>query len=172
MYLDDVLAAQKRGEARGITSVCSAHPFVLKQALKAFEHPLIEATCNQVNQYGGYTGMMPKDFIAYVRRIAEEDNVPFENVILGGDHLGPNVWQNESTESAMQKSEVMVHDYVVAGFTKIHLDCSMKLADDPEGALDVEKIAQRAARLANVAETSLLQQKWGRAEKDIRYVIG
>ena len=172
MYLDDVLAAQKRGEARGITSVCSAHPFVLKEALKAFEHPLIEATCNQVNQYGGYTGMRPKDFVAYVRRIAEENNIPIENLILGGDHLGPNVWQNESAESAMQKSEVMVHDYVVAGFTKIHLDCSMKLADDPKGALDIEKIAQRAARLAKVAETSLSQRKWARVEEDLCYVIG
>ena len=66
MYLDDILAAQKRGEVKGVTSVCSAHPFVIKQTLNVFEYPLIEATCNQVNQYGGYTGMKPKDFVAYV----------------------------------------------------------------------------------------------------------
>lgn len=153
MLLDEIVAAQKRGEARGVASVCSAHPSVIQQTLKVFEFPLIEATCNQVNQFGGYTGMTPKDFVAYVRGIADKNNFPFENIILGGDHLGPNVWQNEPAESAMQKSEVMIRDYVEAGFTKLHLDCSMKLGDDPQGALDVEVIAKRAAQLAKVAES-------------------
>jgi len=65
-YLDFIVTAQKYGEARGVTSVCSAHPFVLETALRhGLEHKtpvLIEATCNQVNQYGGYTGMTPADF--------------------------------------------------------------------------------------------------------------
>ena len=96
MYLDEICAAQKRGEAKGITSVCSAHPYVLKETLKVFaKHPqneskgaqtfrvlpLIEATCNQVNQFGGYTGMTPKDFVSYIRGIAEENKFPFENII-------------------------------------------------------------------------------------------
>lgn len=164
MYLDDVLAAQKRGEALGIASICSAHPIVLKQTLLFFERPLIEATCNQVNQFGGYTGMTPMDFVSYVRNIAAESTVPFENIILGGDHLGPNVWQNESAESAMQKSEVLVREYVQAGFSKIHLDCSMRLGDDPAGALDGEVVARRAARLAKAAEDAM--------PGEIRYVIG
>ena len=172
MYLDEIVAAQKRGEAKGITSVCSANPYVIRQTLKMFEHPLIEATCNQVNQFGGYTGMTPKDFVVYVKGLAEEVNFPFENIILGGDHLGPNVWQNEPAESAMQKSEVMIRDYVQAGFTKIHLDCSMKLADDPAGVLDVEVIAKRAARLARVAEESLSPRERGRGEGKLRYIIG
>jgi len=172
LYLDEILQAQKRGEAKGITSICSAHPWVLKAAMRQTsevfaKHPegaetsevlkvlLIESTCNQVNQFGGYTGMTPADFVRYVRGIAEENNFPFENIILGGDHLGPSVWQNEPAESAMQKSEVMVRDYVRAGFLKIHLDCSMHLGDDPEGALDVEVSAKRAARLAKVAELSV-----------------
>ncbi len=155
MFLDEIVAAQKRGEAKGITSICSAHPWVLKTAMhQRTGILLIEATCNQVNQFGGYTGMTPKDFVTYVRGIAEENNFPFENIILGGDHLGPNVWQNEPAESAMQKSEEIVRQYVRAGFVKIHLDCSMKLADDTEDALDVEISAQRAARLAKAAETS------------------
>ena len=155
MFLDDIVAAQKRGEAKGLASICSAHPFVLQQTIKAFDHPLIEATCNQVNQYGGYTGMTPRDFVSYVRGIAEENDFQFENIILGGDHLGPNVWQNEPAESAMQKSEVLICDYVRAGFTKIHLDCSMRLADDPPGALAVEISARRSAELAKVAEQAL-----------------
>ena len=153
MYLDEIVQAQKRGKAKGITSVCSAHPWVLKAAMqKKGGHLLIEATCNQVNQFGGYTGMTPADFIRYVREIAEDNKFPFENIILGGDHLGPNVWQNEPAESAMQKSTVMMRDFVQAGFVKIHLDCSMQLSDDPKGALDIEVSAKRASQLAKVAE--------------------
>jgi D-tagatose-1,6-bisphosphate aldolase subunit GatZ/KbaZ len=164
MYLDEILAAQKRGEARGVASICSAHPYVLKQTLKAFEHPLIEATCNQVNQFGGYTGMTPGDFARFVQGIAIEIGFPFENIILGGDHLGPSVWQNEPADLAMRKAEALIHDYVKAGFAKIHLDCSMRLADDPQGALDVEVSAERAARLARIAERA--------GDANLCYVIG
>jgi D-tagatose-1,6-bisphosphate aldolase subunit GatZ/KbaZ len=168
MYLDEIVAAQKRGEARGIPSVCSAHPYVLKETLRVRETfrvpPLIEATCNQVNQFGGYTGMTPADFVRYVRQIAQENGSPFENIILGGDHLGPSVWQAEPAEVAMMRAETLVRDYVEAGFVKIHLDCSMRLADDPEGALDVEVSAKRTAELARIAE------KVG--DENLRYVIG
>jgi D-tagatose-1,6-bisphosphate aldolase subunit GatZ/KbaZ len=84
------------------------------------------------------------------------------------------VWQNEPAESAMQKSEVLIRDYVEAGFTKLHLDCSMKLADDPAGALDVEVIAKRAAQLAKAAE-QMLPSPSGRGAGDegkLRYIIG
>lgn len=182
MVLDEIVKAQKRGEAKGITSICSAHPWVLNAAMQkqtlrdsdSLRVCLIESTCNQVNQFGGYTGMTPKDFVAYVRGIAEENSFPFENIILGGDHLGPNVWQNEAADSAMQKSEEMIRQYVQAGFTKIHLDCSMCLGDDPQGGLDVEVSAKRAAQLAKVAEDtfSLSQRERGRGEGAPRYVIG
>ena len=166
MYLDEVVKAQKRGEARGIVSICSAHPWVLKAAMLETEGSLlIEATCNQVNQFGGYTGMKPADFVHYVREIAEENGFPFENIILGGDHLGPSVWQDEPAESAMEKADLLIRDYVEAGFVKIHLDCSMQLADDPKSALDVEISAKRAARLAKIAEMV-------GDNKKLRYVIG
>ncbi len=164
MYLDEIVAAQKHGEAKGIPSICSAHPTVLRQALQALAHPLIEATCNQVNQFGGYTGMRPRDFVSFVSGIAEEARVPIENVLLGGDHLGPHVWRGEAAISAMAKAREMIAAYAEAGFTKLHLDCSMRLADDPAEALDPEVSAQRAAELAAVAE------QMSRATP--RYVIG
>ena len=175
---DELISGQQRGEAKGITSICSAHPRVIGQALRIFDHPLIEATCNQVNQFGGYTGMTPKDFVSYVRRIAGANRFPFENIVLGGDHLGPNVWQNEPAESAMQKAEVLIRDYVQAGFTKFHLDCSMRLGDDPEGALNPEIVAERAARLAKIAEFTLTlpfghpSPRTGEGNPALRYVIG
>ncbi len=55
-------AARTQGRCRsGIYSVCSSHPLVVEAALRAAAHgdgpALIEATSNQVNQFGGYTGM-------------------------------------------------------------------------------------------------------------------
>jgi D-tagatose-1,6-bisphosphate aldolase subunit GatZ/KbaZ len=172
-YLDFVVAVQKAGQAKGITSICSAHPLVLEAALRrgveVNQPVLIEATCNQVNQFGGYTGMRPDDFVRFVHGIADRVGFPREQLILGGDHLGPNAWQHEPTESAMQKSEELILEYVQAGFTKIHLDCSMKLADDPEGNLDVATIAQRGARLAKIAEASTGLDNKANA---LRYAIG
>ena len=168
MYLDDILTAQKQGISRGIFSVCSAHPDVIKQTLITCHQlnipALIEATCNQVNQFGGYTGMQPADFVDYVHAIADDVQFPYEDIILGGDHLGPSVWQNEPEMVAMAKAEDLIRRYIEARFQKIHLDCSMRLADDPPGPLDVEISAKRAARLARVAEDA------GTLEP--RYVIG
>lgn len=167
-YLDFILAAQKIGEPRGIVSVCSAHPWVLKAAMRqmAGGYLLVEATCNQVNQFGGYTGMTPTGFVSYVQGIAAENEFPLTKLILGGDHLGPNVWQNETAEGAMQKSLDMVRAYAQAGFTKIHLDASMKLADDAPGALAPEISAQRAAQMAKAAEDAAPDAG------QLRYIIG
>jgi D-tagatose-1,6-bisphosphate aldolase subunit GatZ/KbaZ len=174
-YLDSILSAQKSGESRGITSVCSAHPLVLEATLRhglAHNTPvLIEATCNQVNQFGGYTGMTPADFVRQVGRLADELGFPRQQLILGGDHLGPLVWSSEPAKSAMEKAKTLVHDYVQAGFTKIHLDCSMPCTDDQE--LPVEVIAARAAELARVAEkTGNFGNVGGAQVESLRYVIG
>jgi D-tagatose-bisphosphate aldolase class II non-catalytic subunit len=140
---------------RGITSVCSAHPMVIEAALKrglAEAMPvLIEATCNQVNHEGGYTGMTPADFRRFVEVIAQRVGFPLDLLILGGDHLGPNPWKDLPADEALQRAEAMVAAYVAAGFEKIHLDTSMGCAGEPAALAD-ELTARRAARLARVAE--------------------
>lgn len=151
--------AQSRheGAPSGITSVCSAHPIVIRaaarNAARAGGALLIEATCNQVNQFGGYTGMQPTDFVSLVHGIAAEERLPQESIIFGGDHLGPNPWRNEPAEVALAKAEDMVAAYVEAGFRKIHLDASMGCAGEPP-ALDDATTAGRALRLAQAAETA------------------
>ncbi|HEX7542099.1 MAG TPA: D-tagatose-bisphosphate aldolase, class II, non-catalytic subunit [Anaerolineales bacterium] len=150
--LDELVRAQKRGEPRGMTSICSAHPWVLKAALHGAGPVLIESTCNQVNQFGGYTGMTPADFVRFVEAIAARNGFPEEQLLLGGDHLGPSPWQEEPATSAMAKAAEMVCFYVRAGFAKIHLDASMRLADDPPGPLDSEVSVRRTAELARLAE--------------------
>jgi D-tagatose-1,6-bisphosphate aldolase subunit GatZ/KbaZ len=171
--LDKIVFAQKRGEPRGITSICSANHFVLTTAIaQGFktEHPiLIESTCNQVNQFGGYTGMTPADFRNYVYKISDQLNFPKDRIILGGDHLGPNPWQGEPATVAMEKACTLVRDYVNAGYTKIHLDASMRLSDDPPGPLSVDMVAERSADLAVVAEDTARKCK---NHLSLRYVIG
>jgi D-tagatose-1,6-bisphosphate aldolase subunit GatZ/KbaZ len=146
----------KAGERIGVTSVCSAHPLVIEATLRhalVTGQPisLIEATSNQVNQDGGYTGMVPADYRDFVRAIATEVGFPLDRLVLGGDHLGPNAWVAAPAAEALDKAEVMVADYVRAGFRKIHLDCSMSCADDPV-PLPERTIAERAARLCRAAE--------------------
>lgn len=161
----------KAGDAVGIYSVCSAHPWVLESALQVAKERktavLIEATSNQVNQFGGYTGMQPRDFRDKIFDIANKLDFPTQQIWLGGDHLGPNVWQEHSAEQAMTFSETLIYDYVKAGFRKIHLDCSMPCADDVAPLTD-EIVAQRAARLCAVAERSW-RENGGEAPV---YVIG
>jgi len=172
--LDVVIQAQAECKSLGIPSLCSAHPAVLEAGMRyagaTGTHVLIESTCNQVNQFGGYTGLTPNDFVAFVRSLADRMSFPWERVLLGGDHLGPNVWQNEPAQSAMEKAEAMVRAYITAGYTKIHLDASMKcVGDDPDHPLPKEVAARRAARLALAAENAY--QK--RADQPApRYVIG
>ncbi|HOM00691.1 MAG TPA: class II D-tagatose-bisphosphate aldolase, non-catalytic subunit, partial [Limnochordia bacterium] len=130
-YLRELIQKHKAGIRLGIFSVCSANEFVLESLLefgrKHDQAVLIEATSNQVNQYGGYTGMVPRDFVEFVAGIAAKAGFPKDRVILGGDHLGPNPWRQEPAAEAMAKAEVLVQEYVRAGFSKIHLDASMHL---------------------------------------------
>jgi D-tagatose-bisphosphate aldolase class II non-catalytic subunit len=139
----------------GITSVCTAHPTVIEAALSLGIHTgrrvLIEATCNQVNQEGGYTGMTPADFRRFVETIATRVGLHPSRIILGGDHLGPNPWKHLAADEAMQRAKAMIEAYARAGFTKLHLDTSMGCAGEP-AALDDTATAQRAAVLAKVAE--------------------
>ena len=155
--LDLLLGSEQVAGQVGITSVCSAHPLVLeaacREATRAGTAVLIEATCNQVNQDGGYTGMTPTDFVAFVLGIAGSVGLAAERVILGGDHLGPNPWKALPADEAMAKAEAMVAAYVAAGFRKIHLDCSMGCRGEPAALADAV-VAERAARLARVAEAA------------------
>lgn len=153
--MQQMMENRRNGVKCGIPSYCSANELVLETALrraKAQDTPvLIEATANQVNQFGGYTGMAPKDFYQMVLKMARDIGVPEHQVILAGDHLGPLTWQNLPEKEAMDNSAELVYQYTRAGFTKIHLDTSMKVADDPQGLLSTETIARRGAALYKAA---------------------
>lgn len=168
-YLQQFLLSS-RGK-QGIYSVCSAHPWVIRAAMCQAKEDgtrlLLEATSNQVNQTGGYTGMTPAMYRDYVYEIAVELGFDTARLILGGDHLGPNPWQHLDAKTAMQQAAKMICMYVEAGFTKVHLDASMRCVDDGAIVSDVV-MARRAAELCSAAESTRI--RLGLAP--VVYVIG
>jgi D-tagatose-1,6-bisphosphate aldolase subunit GatZ/KbaZ len=156
-FLQELARQRAPAHHKGIYSVCSAHAYVLEAAMRRHVSSpgplLIEATCNQVNQSGGYTGMKPGDFRNLVHGVASRAGFPVGRILLGGDHLGPFPWQHLPASRAMANAREMVNLFVREGFCKIHLDASMACADDPRPLPD-QIIAERAADLCAEAERS------------------
>jgi D-tagatose-1,6-bisphosphate aldolase subunit GatZ/KbaZ len=173
----DLVQRHKSGAAAGIYSVCSAHPLVLEAALRLAAHTggvaLIEATSNQVNQDGGYTGLRPAGFRDLLYGLAATVGLPRERIILGGDHLGPNCWQSMDAAAAMAKAGVLVAEYVTGGFRKIHLDCSMACAGETRSLGD-DLIAERTATLCAIAESAWRESggRGGGGGEPPVYIIG
>lgn len=160
--LKKIVELQKQGKSVGIYSVCSANGYVIEAALKRGLSDgscvLIESTANQCDQNGGYTGMKPADFKKFVLDIADRNGFDRNRVFLGGDHLGPLTFAGKDEPEAMADAEELICHYVGAGFTKIHIDTSMKVnSDAPDIRLSDEIIAGRGARLAQVAEDTYRQ---------------
>lgn len=158
-YLKDIVKKQKNGVHAGCYSACTANKWVIEavfeKAKELDSFAVIEATANQVNQFGGYTGMKPEDYKNMVFQIAEEVGFDEKKIILGGDHLGPLVWQKEEPETAMNYSCQLIDGYIMAGYTKIHIDTSMRLLGDSlTERLSDEIIAERSARLYQQAKES------------------
>ena len=166
-----------KGNRGGFVSICSANELVIRASIREsleFDTILcIESTSNQVDQFGGYTGMKPEDFANFVYQIASEEGFEKDKIILGGDHLGPNAWQNENEMSAMSKAKELISSYVKAGYKKIHLDTSMFLADDlgdKDKPLDDLIVANRAVILCKIAEE--IWKNTFKRDCELVYIIG
>lgn len=176
--MKDIVKRYKSGENVGIFSVCCSNQYVIEAAMQKLLNKniplLVEATANQVDQFGGYTGMKPKEYVKYIYSIADKVGFPKERIILGGDHLGPLTWRTINPREAMENAKNLIREYVLAGFSKIHIDTSMPLNGDFENEIfDDSLIANRASVLCKVAEEAYLELK----EKDDEamhpvYIIG
>ena len=162
--IKEIVNKYKNGEHAGIFSVCCTNRQVIEASMERLLNKniplLVEATANQVDQFGGYTGMKPKDYVNYIYEIADEIGFPKERIILGGDHLGPLTWKNINPDDAMENAKVLIREYVLAGFTKIHLDTSMPLKGDFENDIfGDDLIAERASILCKVSEEAYEELK-------------
>ncbi|MBQ9605953.1 MAG: class II D-tagatose-bisphosphate aldolase, non-catalytic subunit [Lachnospiraceae bacterium] len=176
--MTSMVQQRKAGKITGVPSYCTANDIVIealiRQAKELDVDILIEATANQVNQFGGYTGMKPADFRDFVYEIADRAGYPHDRIVLGGDHLGPLTWVNEPEDSAMEKAVTLVKLFVEAGYKKIHLDTSMRVADDPtDQPLTDETVARRGAKLYQACEDSYQELlKKNPDEKRPVFIIG
>jgi D-tagatose-1,6-bisphosphate aldolase subunit GatZ/KbaZ len=171
-YLRSVVQRNRGGGTVGSYAVCSAHPAVIdaaiQQALEDGTCLHVESTSGQVNQFGGYTGMTPKQFADGMRVAAASAGLPPGRVLLGADHLGPFAWRSEPSATAMAKACDLAGLCVHAGYQKIHLDTSMPCGDDK--ILDEKTVAERAAILCRAAEEACEDMPTGSPRP--LYVIG
>ena len=172
--LQAILRGNRKSAIGGTYAVCSAHPSVIDAAIqqsKADGSLLhVESTSSQVNQFGGYTGVTPVQFAQWIHSATKNAGLPDEQVLLGGDHLGPFPWRNEASISALEKASKLVRDCVAAGYQKIHLDASMACADDPKTGISESTIAARAAILCQAAEQA--HRELPRRSPQPVYVVG
>jgi len=172
--LREIVRRNRESGKGGTYAVCSAHLAVIEAAIQqscedgSILH--IESTSSQVNQFGGYIGSTPSQFAHLIRSVAQNAGLPGNRILLGGDHLGPFPWRSEASDSALSKACRLVHDCVVAGYQKIHLDASMSCADDPSAGPQERTIAERAAILCRAAEEAF--QKLPASSPPLVYVIG
>jgi len=163
-----LIEQNRSGKAVGLPCFCTANEQVLHAAMQfsaANSVPVvIEATCNQVNQDGGYTGLSAAGYADWIYTMADRYGVAREDLVLGGDHLGPNPWRHLPVSEAMAKAETLVRDYAAAGFRKIHLDASMACGEEPTPSF--ETVAERASRLCRIAEDA------APAPDELFYIIG
>ena len=155
--LFNIIEKRRLGIHSGIPSFCCSNKIVieaiLEQSRRFDDLILIEATSNQVNQDGGYTGMTPMDFKNYTYQIADKIGFDKKKIILGGDHMGPLPWADLPAKEAMENAKKLVKLCVFAGYKKIHLDTSMRLGDDDENEkLSYDVIAERGVILFKECE--------------------
>jgi D-tagatose-1,6-bisphosphate aldolase subunit GatZ/KbaZ len=172
--LQDVVRRNRQSGKGGVYAVCSAHPHVIAAAIQqSIEDDSIlhlESTSSQVNQFGGYIGQTPRQFAHSVQSAAQSAGLAPDRVLLGGDHLGPFPWRHEASSSALGKASELVRDCVRAGYVKIHLDASMRCADDENRGLQEQTVADRAAILCQIAENTHRELPSGSPK--LVYVIG
>lgn len=166
--IDMLVTENRRGSSVGLPCFCTANETAIETAIgfaKDTESPIIiEATCNQSNQSGGYTGWTPTEFRTRVTELAARKGLKLSQLIFGGDHLGPSPWADLPVDTAMDRAKTLVRDYVEAGFTKIHLDASMACGGESHPA--PELVGARATELCAVAEA------YAPDPSALRYVIG
>ena len=172
------IESRTKGKQIALLSVCSSNRLVIEACMEFMRREQVEicfeSTANQVDQNGGYSGMRPIDYARMIRKTAVQLGVRTESVLMGGDHLGPLTWRSEREHVAMQKAVELVRAYVLAGYSKIHIDTTMSLdGDDPAMPLPLETIARRTAVLIQAAEDSFgLLPKDRQSDLPLFYIIG
>ena len=158
--LQEMMERRRNGEICGIPSYCSANELVLEQALRRVKElnapTLIEATANQVNQFGGYTGMNQAQFTKMLQ--FEADRVNYTGCsIVAIDHGGPWLKDKQrvekwSTEDAMNGVKKSFEDAALAGYDLIHVDPTVDINVAKGDVIDIHVVVRRTVELIKHVE--------------------
>lgn len=157
----------------GVFAVCSANYYAIQAALEAALEAdgliLIEATANQVNSSGGYSGLTPSDYARQIHQMVENMGLPGNRCIIGMDHLGPHAWSQQTPEVAFNNAVALVRQCVNAGFRKLHMDVITGTPNSRGDIAAIEKAARQTADLCRVAEETARTKD---LDHHLLYVIG
>jgi D-tagatose-1,6-bisphosphate aldolase subunit GatZ/KbaZ len=119
---------------KNLPSFCTSNDDVIETIFdfcKIFNLPLlIECTSNQVNQFGGYSGLNTKSFKKNILKISKIKKFKKKKLYIGADHLGPLPWMNLKEDKAMLNAKKLFKDTINCNFDKIHIDTGMMLKSD------------------------------------------
>ena len=172
--LIDIMEANCRGERKGIYAVGSHNSTILEvcfqQALVDGSPVLLEISANMLVLPGQSGKTSPADFINRIKHIAAEAEFPQDRLFFGVNDLSPSLWQDESDESALNKTCELISDIVDLGINKMGIHAGELLKGDPVGeTLAQEIIIARETVLYQAAERAAVKLP---GEKKPLYVIG
>jgi len=130
---------------------------------KELNAPLyFNASLNQVDRDGGYTGWTPSSFKTYVLQVAREHGFKGPT-ILQLDHGGPwlkdeHIARNYSYSQALNDFLKSLEAFIEAGFNVIHIDTTVDMENET-GYADLDKAVRRTIDLILYSEE--LASKYG-----------
>ena len=134
-----------------LPSFCTANFNVIKILIifaKRYNLPiLLESTSNQVNQFGGYTGLKPKEFCKKINELKKRIKIKNSQVMIGADHLGPLPWKKLNSNTAIKNSKILIKKCVALNYDKIHIDSTIRCKNDKN--LDLNLIRSRSEKIFN-----------------------
>lgn len=134
-----------------LPSFCTANFNVIKILIifaKYYNLPiLLESTSNQVNQFGGYTGLTPRQFYKKIDKLKKKIKIKNKQVMIGADHLGPLPWKKLNSKIALKNAKTLIKKCISLKYDKIHIDSTIVCKDDKN--LNLNLIRSRSAKIFN-----------------------
>jgi len=149
-----------------LPSFCTANFNVIKILIIFAKHHnlpiLLESTSNQVNQFGGYTGLTPKEFYKKISKLKKKIKINKKQVMIGADHLGPLPWKKFNSKVALKNAKTLIKKCIALKYDKIHIDSTIICKDDK--SLNLNFIRSRSEEIFNTVPKKNI--------KDVFFVFG
>jgi len=169
-----IILMKKNWFKKPLPSFCTSNFDVIKIILiyaKIYRlSVLIECTSNQVNQFGGYSGLKPKEFYKKIILLSKKIQLNRKYIIFGADHLGPLPWKNLNKKNAFKNAEKLLKSISKEKFEKIHLDTTIVCGNEKK--LNLDKVRSRFFELFKSIPKKKLKNIYLVAGSEVPYAGG